>query len=189
MKLIKIIIPCLLFSGCLLGNSKSSKFYTQSPVAAEAISTEYKAFVGVNKIQLPKYIDRPQIVTQQKNSAQVTISEYNRWVEYPSLLATRVLIEDLNDLLPTAKIKMNLLKGEQFDKLISVEIIEVTAVLDDKAEMIAWYTIKNDSGKVLTQQKFESSVQIGKTYDDVAKGYSHLLAQLSQAIAQVLLKK
>lgn len=189
MKLIKIIIPCLLVGGCLLGTSKSSKFYTQSPVAAEAISTEYKAFVGVNKIQLPKYIDRPQIVTQQKDSAQVTISEYNRWIEYPSLLATRVLIEDLNNLLPTAKIKMNLLKGEQFDKLISVEITDITAVLGNKAELIAWYTIKNDSGKVLAQQKFESTVQIGKTYDDVSKGYSQLLAQLSQKIAQELIQK
>ena len=189
MKLIKIIIPCLLVGGCFFGTSKSAKFYTQSPVAAEAISTEYKAYVGINKLQLPKYIDRPQIVTQQKDSAQVTISEYNRWVEYPSVLATRVLTEDLNNLLPAAKIKINLLKGEQFDKLIAVEIIEATAVLGDKAELIAWYTIKNHSGKELAQQKFEATVQIGKTYDDVAKGYSQLLAQLSQAIAQVLIQK
>ncbi len=189
MKLIKIIIPCLLVGGCFFGTSKSSKFYTQSSVAAEAISTEYKSFVGVNKIQLPKYIDRPQIVTRQKDSAQVTISEYNRWVEYPAVLATHVLTEDLNNLLPTAKIKMNLLKGEQFDRLISVEITELTAVLGDKAELVAWYTIKNDSGKILTQQKFESTVQIGKTYDDVAKGYSQLLARLSQAIAQMLIQQ
>ena len=189
MKLIKIIIPCLLLGGCFWGTSQQSKFYTQSALSKDIISTNYIDFVVVNKVQLPKYVDRPQILTQLKDSVQINISEYNRWVESPSVLATRVIVEDLSKILPSAKIKMNHLKGEGFDWTISVEVAKINAVLEDKAELIAWYIIKDKQGKVVTQQKFTGIVDIGKTYDDLALGYSQLLDQLSKEIAGVLIKK
>ncbi len=188
MKIIKIIIPCLLLSGCF-GTSQQSKFYTQSAMATETLSTDYTAFVGVSRIQLPKYVDRPQIVTQLKDSVQINMSEYNRWVESPSLLATRVLIENLSTHLPAAQIKINQFKGEGFDRTVVVEVVKINAVLDEKAELAAWYTIKDKSGKTLSHHKFTGTVQIGKTYDDLVKGYGQLLAQLSQQIASVLIQK
>ena len=145
--------------------------------------------MGINRIQLPKYIDRPQMLTQLKNSAQIHVSEYNRWVEQPSVLATRVLTENLSVRLPAAQIKMNQLRGEHFDRTVSIEITKLDAVLGDKAEMVVWYTIKDKAGQVLVHQKFAATVLLGKTYDDLAKGYSELLANLSQAIANALIKK
>ena len=189
MRFIKMVVPCLLLSACIFGTSKSAKFYTQSVAASEVISPSYAAFVGVNRVQLPKYIDRPQMVTQRKNSDQVSISEYNRWVESPAVLATRVVTENLSALLPAAKVKMNQLKGEKFERSVSVEIVAINAVLGDKAELIAWYTVKDNSGKVLLHQKFTDTVLLGKTYDDVAKGYSELLAHLSREIAGALIQK
>ena len=189
MKLIKIIIPCLFFSACMFGTSKNAKFYTQAATSAGTISSDYTAFVGVNRVQLPKYIDRPQIVTQQKDSVQINISEYNRWVEQPSMLITRALTEDLSLLLPSAQVKMTPSHGEEFERIISVEIVKMDAVLGEKAELVAWYTIKNNSKKVLSQQKFANSVVIGKTYDDLVNGYNHLLDKLSQEIAAALIEK
>lgn len=189
MKIIKIIVPCLLLGGCLFGTSKQSRFYTQDAIATEVISTDYNTFVGVNRVQLPKYVDRPQMVTQLKDTVQINISEYNRWVESPSFLATRVVTENLSTFLPAAKIKMNQSKGEDFDYTVSVEIVKINAVLGDKAELIAWYIIKDKQGKVVAQQKFTGIVNIGKTYDDLALGYSQLLDQLSKEIAGVLIKK
>ena len=189
MKVIKIIIPCLLLSGCLLGTSQQAKFYTQDTISAEAISTDYNTFVGVNRVQLPKYVDRPQIVTQLKDSVQINISEYNRWVEAPSVLATRVVAEDLSNFLPAAKVKMNQSKGDEFDYTVSMEIVKINAVLDDKAELVAWFTVKDKKGKTIINQKFVNTVQIGKNYDDVALGYSQLLADLSREIANVLIKE
>ena len=189
MKWIKVIIPCLLLGGCLLGTTKNAKFYTQSAIITQTLSSSYTAFVGVNRVQLPKYVDRPQMVTQRPDSAQMDISEYNRWVESPSVLATRALTENLNVLLPAAQIKVNHIKGEKFDKTVSVEVINLNAVLGRKAELTAWYTVKDNSGKTLVHQKFAHTVSIGKTYDDLAQGYNHLLAQLSREIADVLIKK
>ncbi|WP_428048873.1 PqiC family protein [Candidatus Avelusimicrobium caledoniensis] len=189
MRLIKILIPCLLLGGCIFGTSQSSKFYTQSAASAGVVSSSYTAFVGVNRVQLPKYMDRPQMVTQRKNSAQINVSEYNRWVEQPSVLATRVIAENLSVHLPSAQVKMNQLKGERFDRTVSVEIVKLNAVLGDKAELVAWYTVKDNTGKVVTHQKFTGIVLIEKTYDDLAKGYGELLANLSRDIAAVLIKK
>lgn len=189
MRLLKIVIPCLLLGGCVFGTSRNAKFYTQSAISTETISTDFTSSVGVNRLQLPKYIDRPQMVTHSKDSSQVNISEYNRWVESPSVLATRTLTENLNILFPAALIKTNQLKGEKFDRTVTVEISKISAVLGDKAELDAWYMVKNKAGDIVTQQKFTSTVQIGKTYDDLAQGYNQLLAQLSQEIAGTLIKK
>ena len=187
MKLLKIVIPCLLLGACMFGRSKAAKFYTSAPLATTAVSTDYAAIVGINKVQLPKYMDRPQIVTQQKDSTQVIISEFNRWVEQPSVLAARALTNNLSTLLPSAQVKLNKSNGEQFDRIISVEVVHMVATLGDRAELVAWYTLKDNAKKTLVQQKFEASIQIGKTYDDLAKGYNQLLADLSQEIAGKLL--
>lgn len=189
MRLIKIIIPCLLLGACMFGTSKSAKFYTQSAISEGVISADYTAWVGVNRVQLPQYIDRPQMVTQQKDSVQINVSEYNRWVELPSVLATRVLAEDLGGILPSSQIKVNQLKGEKFDRIVSVEVIEINAVLGEKAELVAWYTIKTNSKKLITQQKFTCTVAMGKTYEDLANGYSQLWAELSREIATALIQK
>ena len=189
MKLLKIIIPCLLLGACVFGTSKNAKFYTLSAATGIPLSTDFAAFVGVNRVQLPKYMDRPQIITQHKTAPQVSVSEYNRWVEPPAVLATRVLTDNLNGLLPAAQIKINHLKGDRFDKTVSVEIMTLSAVLGQQAELSAWYMVKDKSGKVVAQQKFASTVKIGKTYDDLAKGYSELLAQLSHELANILIKQ
>ena len=189
MRLLKIMIPCLLLGACMFGTSKNAKFYTMTAIPGSAVSADYNAFVGVNRVQLPKYMDRAQIITQYKDSAQIKISEYNRWVESPATLATRVLTEDLSILLPSAQIKENRFKKRATDYVITVEIIEINAVLGQKAEMTAWYTIQDEVGNVQNYQKFTSSVLIGKTYDELAQGYSELLMKLSQEIASHLIVK
>ena len=183
MKLLKIILPCLLLGACMFGRSKSPTYYTYFPMATTAVSADYTAAVGVDRVQLPKYMDRPQIVTQQPNSPQVNISEFNRWAEHPSLLAARALTDNLSVLLPAAQVKLNKSNAEPFDRVISVEVVRLDAVLGQQAQLVAWYTVKNTDRKTLLQQKFSATVQIGKTYEDLVKGYNELLAQLSTEIA------
>jgi len=91
--------------------------------------------------------------------------------------------------LPAAQVKANQFKGERFDEVVSVEVVKMNAVLGDAAELVAWYTVKDKTKKILAHQKFESTTRIGKTYDDLALGYSKLFEALSQQIAQVLIKK
>jgi uncharacterized lipoprotein YmbA len=173
----------------MFGTSKTAKFYMLTSTASAVASADYTGFVGVSRVQLPKYMDRPQIVTQRKNSAQMTISEFNRWVESPAVLVTRALTENIGTLLPAAQIKQPRMKGGDVDRSITVEIVKLDAVLGEQAALTAWGTIKDRNGKVQANQKFEYTVPVGKTYDDLAQAYNQLLADLSQGIATVLINK
>ena len=152
MRLIKIIIPCLLLNACLLGTSKNAKFYAISAVPTQVVSEQYKASIGINRVQLPKYMDRPQIVTQRKNSTQVNISEFNRWVEGPAVLSTRALAENLSTLLPAAQINQTRFKGGDFSRTVTVEIVEMNGVLGQKAEITVWYTVQDKAGKIIQKK-------------------------------------
>lgn len=187
MKLAKIIIPCLLLNACLLGTSKNAKFYTMTAVPGPVVSEKYNTSVGIHRIHLPKYMERPQIVTQGNNSSQVNISEFNRWVENPSVLATRALTANLSTLLPSAQIAQTHLKGGKFAQTVTVEIVQLNAILGKQVELTAWCTVKDDVGKVLSHQKIEHSVSTGKTYDELAQAYSQLLSDVSRDIATVLI--
>ena len=187
MRIIKIIIPCLLLNACLLGTSQNAKFYTMTAVAGPVFSENYSTSVGVNRIQLPKYMERPQMVTQGNNSAQVNISEFNRWVENPSVLATRALTANLNTLLPSAQITQTHLKGGKFAQTVTLEIVELNAVLGKQVELTAWCTVKDSVGKEQSRQKIEHTVPVGKTYDELAQTYSQLLADVSRDIATMLI--
>ena len=188
MRFFQLILLCFLLSACVFGTSQSSKFYTLTSQSNEALSKSYKSFVGISRIQLPKHVDRPQIVTQKADSNEVIISEYNRWLENPSILATRALTENLSTLLPVAQIKMRQAVAEKFDMIVTIEVIKMNAVLGDQVELDAWYIIKDNSGKILVRQKFTEMVKIGKSYNDLALGFSQLLNKLSQDISHSLMK-
>ncbi|MBR6412859.1 MAG: membrane integrity-associated transporter subunit PqiC [Alphaproteobacteria bacterium] len=188
MKLFKIAALCLLLGACVFGTSKNSTFYTLTSQETEALSDKNLHFVGINRIQLPKYMDRPQIVTQSKDKTEMVLSEYNRWIESPSLLTTRVLVENLSALLPKTQIKTNPFGTEKFDRLVSVEVLNMNAILGGRAELTVWYTIKNATGQTSVRQKFTDTIRIGSSYDDMAKGYSELWMKLSRQIANSLIK-
>lgn len=188
MRLLKILVACLFLSACVFGTSQSAKFYTLTSSDAEVVSKKCDCFIGVTRVQLPKYMDRPQIVTQSKDTPEMVVSEYNRWVEAPAVLTTRVLTTNLSALLPNAQIKMRQSVSEKFEKLVSVEVVKMDAILGKKATLEAWFVIKDENGKLLTRQKFAGSVEIGKKYDELVSGYSNLWSQLAQNIA-IQLKK
>lgn len=188
MRFLKVLIVCLFLSACFLGTSQNAKFYTLTSLNEPVVSKKCDCFVGVARVQLPKYMDRPQIVTQSKDTPEMIVSEYNRWVEAPAILTTRILTEDLNALLPSAQIKMRQNVAENFNAVVSVEVIKMNAVLGQKADLDAWFVIKDKVGNLLARQKFSKSAQIGKNYDDMINGYSSLWSQLAQSIADYLKK-
>lgn len=185
MKFFKSIFLCLFLAACFGGTSPQSSFYTLVAEEQKPLSVKNDSFIGIEKVQLPKYLDRPQIVTQE--APQVTVSEYNRWIETPNVLCTRVLVEDLSALFPNAQIKSRSFGLEDFDVTVSVEVVKMDAILGDKVNLEAWFTIQKE-GKIVDRQKFFAEQSIGKTYDDIANGYSALWSQLSQRIGKVLKK-
>ena len=188
MRLLKIVFACLFLSACVFGTSQSAKFYTLTSPEIPVVSKKCTGFIGIGRVQLPKYMDRPQIVTQSKDTPEMVVSEYNRWVEAPAILTTRTLTANLSALLPNAQIKMRQSVTEKFNTFVSVEVVKMNAVLGKEAALEAWFSIKDKNGKVLTHKKFTKTAEIGKKYEDLVNGYSTLWMRLSQAIAEQLKK-
>ena len=188
MRFLSYVFMCLLLTSCMFGVSQSSKFYTLSGLSSQVVSEKYTNFVGIKRIQLPKYMDRPQIVTQSKDSTEMVVSEYHRWIESPGVLFGRILTEDLSELLPNAQIKMPQSGAEKFDVIVAVEVTKMNAVLGKQASLTAWYTLTNKAGTVLSRHKFSDVESIGKNYEDLMNGYSILWDRLGKDIAKKLIR-
>ena len=187
MKRIKYLFICLFLSACIFGTSQNSKFYSFLPQSGKVLSSSYTNSVGIGRVLLPKYMDKPQIVTQSTDSAEVILSEYNRWIEAPSVLCQRSVIDNLSAALPRAQIQAQQFGTQKFDIRISIEVIKMDGILGDKANLQAWYTITKQDGQVLLRKKFLQNLSVGKTYDDLVQGYSILWHNLSYEMAKSLL--
>jgi len=69
----------LALAGCL-GTSRPSRFYTLEPVQVRdgPGGTATEATLAVGPVELPDYVDRPQIVTRSGTN-ELVISEFERW--------------------------------------------------------------------------------------------------------------
>ena len=175
-------------SGCMPGGvSKNSKFYNPTSEVDYVLSTTYTNSVDILRVQLPKFMDKPQIVSRNKGDVHVSISEYNRWVEPLSVLCTRTLVENLNTLLPNAPVEI-FVGNYSSDCRVFVDVVKLDVLWNDKVILDAWYTIKARKDQVLARCKFSDSVPLGNSYEDLVRVYSKLLGNLSKSIANSLVK-
>jgi len=65
---------------CCLGTSRPARFYTLQPLDAAGgpAPTSPETTLAVGPVELPDYIDRPQIVTRS-GSNELVIAEFERW--------------------------------------------------------------------------------------------------------------
>ena len=94
-------IMTLLLAGC--GTSPPAKFYTLTPVVAQrpqekVVHTEKNMPVGIGPIEIPDYLDRPEIVTRAEQN-QLILSEFNLWGGALKADINRVLLENISSLL------------------------------------------------------------------------------------------
>ena len=185
MKRIVTISLCFLLAACVPGSSQTAKFYNLKTESKLRVSETYKNSVGVLRVQMPKFMDKPQIISQYKGNAEVMISEYNRWIEPLAVLYTRSLVSNLNSLLPNAPIKMST-GDDSFKRIILVDIVKLDMLWQDKGTLEAWYTIKTGNRQILANKKFIHSIPLKNSYENLVDTHSRLLESLSEAIAKTL---
>lgn len=104
-----LLVPALgglvLVGGCLK-RTKIAETYVLDPVAARDApppSQTPEAVVGVLKVTVPGWIDRPQ-VTGRSSTGQILTDEFARWGEPVAKGIQRVVAENLAGLLPTSRV-------------------------------------------------------------------------------------
>ena len=187
MKKTALIFACLMLSACFGGYSESSKFYNLQPITDVSPLSTKKTIIGVEAVELPEYIDRPQIVSAEKGSSQVQISETNRWSESLDTLIQRTLTSDISAYLPQAVVKDKTI-NDRFDITVEVQMTRLDMITNDKAVLEAWWYILDKSGNTLYREKFSESLPIDASYNSFVSATEKLLSALSREIAEKALK-
>ena len=178
-----------LLAGC--GSTPTTQFYKLSSLPSPqqenpATLLGENIAIGVGPVELPAYLDRPQIVTR-KSQNQLEISEFHRWAASLPGDFARVLAKNISTLLPTDQVAVYPWEGtftptyqvklnvEQFDGQVGKQIFL----------RVIWSLVGQEGAKVLVVRKtlIEEPV-LTDDYDGLVAAQSNALATLSREIVE-----
>ncbi|MBF0448740.1 MAG: membrane integrity-associated transporter subunit PqiC [Magnetococcales bacterium] len=181
-------------TGFIVEGSPPTRFFIISPLIANTVETgsgtrERELSLAVEPVDIPSYLDRPQIVIRTSQS-ELDISEFNLWAESLRENFSRVLVENLSLLLDSDRVfQLPGLKRQIADFRIMVRIIQFERAEDGTTRLtVRWKLYNSDATKLLFRENAVLTGQkAGKDdYPAIAESMSHLLAKFSRRIASVI---
>jgi len=183
----------LVLSGCISAkNSPTPRFYMLQAVYENQVSKKMNiasdVVIGVGPVKIPEYLDRPQIVTQDKEK-MLKFAQFDRWGEPLELGMTRLIRENLSVMLPEAKFTLHPWNSSIPVKYqVVVEIVQLDSELDKDLFLAAqWLVIDTQDTKtmIIKSSEFRQSI-VPQNYSGLAKTLSMACASLSSEIAEAL---
>jgi uncharacterized lipoprotein YmbA len=144
--------------------------------------------IGIGPVEIPDYLDRPQIVTRITPN-EIKLAEYDRWAEPIKDNFTRVLAKNLSTLLCINEISFFPWRREiPKDYRIEVKVIRFDGSSGDQVVLEAWWTLLSGDGKTLLESKRStlSEQAVGREYKSLVSSQSRILAELSREIAEAI---
>jgi uncharacterized lipoprotein YmbA len=180
----------LIVGGCA---SQPSRFYLLSAVpntetASLEMSGQQGPTIGVGPVTLPRYVDRPQIVTRT-SPYELKVAEFDRWAEALDTNFTRVLAENLSILLPTARVVMSPWpRAIPIDYQVTVDVTHFLSQVGGDSLLIAdWTLFKGEGQDALTSGRSRFSASPGgQDYAAIVAAMSQTVASLSREIATTI---
>ncbi|WP_342346406.1 PqiC family protein [uncultured Nitrospira sp.] len=196
----RIIKGIVLFGACVgvlnalgCGTSQPSHFYllrAVSPPSVSGLSDTKPSSLsfGLGPVTLPKYLDRPQIVT--KTSAhEVELAEFHKWAEPLSENVSHVLTENLSALLSTDRILQYPWRSSiTLDYQIAVDVLQFDATMGGEAVLVArWSLLGGDGHTALITKKTQVTHRpTSQNYEALVEAMSRNLEDLSREIAEAI---
>jgi uncharacterized lipoprotein YmbA len=172
-------------AGCL-GSSRPARFYTLEPLQVREApgSAATDATLAVGPVELPDYVDRPQIVTRT-GANELLIAEFDRWGGSLENLVTASLVATLRERLAPQQIavapwRSAILSGGAIYR-VSVTVSRFDGVPGNSVVLQArWELISQIGGKEESLGVKEASV----TGEVDGPGYDALVAAMQKALVQ-----
>ena len=163
-RLLLVAVTLLALVGC--GSTRPSNFYQlDEPAAIRLSGLERGTAVGVGPINVPPYLDRPQIVVRGAGH-KLELSEFNRWSEPLTDSISRVIIVSLSNKLESTRVykipRRN--KTIPLEFRIEIDIARFDGTLDGNALLVArWTLYGQEEAALVTKVSIinESSVSEG----------------------------
>jgi len=145
--------------------------------------------VTVAPVEIPDYLDRPQIVTRDGRN-ELQLAEFDRWAGSLRENITTVLAENLSLLLGSDRIFVYpRVRAEKTDYLLALRVLRLDCVPGDKALLKVQWTIFAGQDKTgVTHMTTFTEPFADSRYETLAAAVSHTLAQTSLEIARELWK-
>ncbi|SCX97098.1 PqiC family protein [Desulfoluna spongiiphila] len=191
-KIVNLIVAgaLLLMAGCT-SSSTAVTYHLLHPVAAsaEAGSWDPSTYVVVGPVDLPSYLDRPQMVAR-KSDHTLSVNEYQRWAEPLDEGIARTVAENLSRL--TGGDKVFLYPFDTPKASVSMQVFMDVVRFDTdeagKAVLDVRWGVKNGEKEMLFMRHTSLSGDVeGADQPARAKALSRLVAEFSRDVAETLM--
>ncbi|MGE0821171.1 MAG: membrane integrity-associated transporter subunit PqiC [Candidatus Binatia bacterium] len=180
----------LLVSGCSLGRqSPPVRLYTLTTIppadAGQRVSHTPGIALGIGPVELPQYVNRPQIVTGDSGN-ELQRAALEQWAEPLETNFSRVLAQNLALLLATDRVAVFPWKGPvPIDYQVVVEVTQFLGAPNGSVSLVAlWRVLGKDGREVLLSQQSSFTESTGsQDYGALAAAMSRTIASLSREIA------
>lgn len=182
------LLPLLLQTACI-GTTPPSQFYMLEPIAADSAnvsnSGQARLILALAPVKIPHYLDRSQMVNAAgKNTYQ--LDELHRWAERLDENMTRVMLQDLTQMIPADVVLTTNKQAQQAAFRLMVNVLEFHVDPQGQAGLMAQWQVSRGDRVILSQQ---SSHHLAVASDDVSlkvQALNHCFNQLNQEIASAI---
>ena len=182
-------LAALLAAGCF-GGSTPPEFFTLSPppgaAAGPALASRPELGIAVGPLELPRYLDRPELVTRD-GSHRLVVADAHRWGGSLRTDILRVVADDLGRLLGTARVAIYPAEPRfpvAYRILLDVREFEGTPGEGVRLRL-RWTVASGVDGRALAVE--ESVVEqplASASFEDLVAAESAALAAVSRRIAE-----
>jgi uncharacterized lipoprotein YmbA len=185
-----LVISTFIVDGCSTG--PPTRLYVLTSLSraefAPPATGRREISIGIGPVELPQYVNRPQIVTGQQSS-ELQSAASAQWAEPLQDGFTRVLAENLSLLLATDRVALFPWKTFTPEYQVVVEVTHFLGQTGGAVSLVALWSILNKDGQeALVSKKSSFREATGSSeYAALAAAMSRTVAALSRDIAAALL--
>ena len=181
----------LALTGCLGGASAPTNFYmlsplSQTPAGDTTATAQGRTRIGLVTVAVPEYRNRNEIVVNLDNTVY-QLAEFDQWAEPLNENLTRVLEENLTNLVQNDQIDVFLASDSsiQPDYRLEVDVLRLDGNLGDQVTLIAqWALLADEEDDLIVMRRSEYQVAAtDNTYKGLVMAKSRTIEKLSQDIA------
>lgn len=192
------IILIFIMAAVVLNGCSTTRLHTMRFYLLKAVDEPQKAgtpacpganvlSLGINRVELPKYLDRPQIMTRAGNY-EMKLTETHLWAEPLEDSISRVMVKNLSSLVCADLKPWPWRASDSFDRRLNTRVILLDGTFGGDAVLdVQWSIVDEHTKKVLVtkESKFAEKIEHG-SYESLVSAYSRLVASFSREIADSL---
>ena len=174
----------LALAGC--GSTPPTRFYGLTPVTTSGgARTAGTLVLGIGPVELPKTLDRPQIVTRSGQN-EFLLGELDQWAEPLADNITAVLSENLAVLVPARRVTTYPWdRSAEIDYQLTAKVLRFDRSVGGDAVLKLRWSLKSptNENELLARETSYSKKPAGDDYKATVEAMNFLLGQFSRDAA------